>query len=149
MLATDTDAKLALLASVFEDVPTKELREALEKCNGVVEHAIDLMLSRRGDLPGDDQPKTSEKRLPKRLKEDLQQQRNAFDLLQQPSGPKGRMELFATDIERFLPCRLVEDFLPRDLALSLLDEMLQEASEWKTRKFNLFDRGTLYIVLYG
>ena len=131
---SDADAKLAVLLSVFEDVPTVELRATLEKCKGNVEEAIDLILC----LP--EALETSTGHPPKRLKTE-QQQRNAFELLKQPSGSKSRLELSATDIERFLPCRLVRDFLPKDLALSLLQEMLQESSEWKTRKFNLIDRG--------
>jgi len=43
------------------------------------------------------------------------------------------------DIERHTPCSIMHNFLPRDVADALLEELLDEAPSFRTETFKLFD----------
>ncbi|KAJ3281465.1 hypothetical protein HK104_011460 [Borealophlyctis nickersoniae] len=69
--------------------------------------------------------------------------KNAFEILRnspQVEGPLPPKQLTASSISEHVPCELIYDALPKELADVLLGRMLQEAESWEIHRFVLFEK---------
>lgn len=139
----DTDFKLAVLASILPGVEQNVLLETLLAHDGNVEAASSALsteeLSPRkkartnGGGPGYQSSLSSFNITSKGTNGEIK--------LPRPLTKKGRtLHLYSpSDIEQHCPCTLIHNFLPQDLANSLLNELLDEAPTFTRETFKLFD----------
>jgi alkylated DNA repair dioxygenase AlkB len=127
----DTDTKLATLASIFENIPTEDLLEALLNHDGQVDATVVALSSRPAKRQKLDQ-NASVKLLLKRHDD------SAASLKRKPVlvslSTKEQIESSP------LPCTLLLNVLPVSLANALLQQMLNEGVSWEKGYFKLFDR---------
>ncbi len=124
------DDQFAQLLSIFENATDQEIQAALEKSNGDLQGAIDLMLS------------CVDTNSKKRKADDGDS--NAFTRLMCPKTRipiKSRLQLSQDDVANHLPCGLFPSFLPDALAESLLVKLMVQSKDWRVRSFSLFGRG--------
>ncbi len=139
MEGLDSDSKLALIASIFEDLATEKLLEALEAANGNVETAIER-LSRPIVHPSP-HPKRKEPNPIEAPVRSLELKWNASGTSTKKRKVEHALHLYLPDqIEKMTPCSLITNILPTDLANSLLQGMLTESQSWQKGYFKLFNR---------
>ncbi|KAF2436246.1 hypothetical protein EJ08DRAFT_578833 [Tothia fuscella] len=137
-----TDLKLALLASMHPDLDQSTLLEALLLNEGSVKKVLDLLKN--------DQYATKRKN---KLSHGVgyQASLSAFNinpksgsgnLAKKQLTRKGKtLHLYSPgDIAANTPCSIIHNFLPANLADSLLLELLEEAPTFRKERFQLFDR---------
>ena len=133
MEEANEDSKLALLASIFEETSAEDLLTALNSHNGNVENAI-TYLSSPDRIAQQEHAKSPVKRA--NLKWTA-----AASTLELKRKSESILELHTVaQIENVLPCTIICNILPTDLARSLLKAMLIEAETWTKGYFKLFDR---------
>ena len=139
-----TEVKLAILASLYPSYGTVSLMEALLASDGSMEDAQSML----GTQGQDNGPS-----LKSRMSKTPGQQASLATFVNvsrpcaSPLSPKkltkkGRtLHLYSPeDIAAHTPCSLIHNFLPLELADSLLRELLAEAPSYGSEKFHLFDR---------
>ncbi|KAK3208149.1 hypothetical protein GRF29_96g1543810 [Pseudopithomyces chartarum] len=133
-----TDFKLALLASLHPTVDQGTLLEALLASDGAVEHASDV-------LSANPIPKKRATTAAVGYQSSLSSYRLNSPVTGSAKKPlvrKGQtLYLYAPeDIEAHTPCSIVHNFLPRDQADALTQELVAEAPTYNNIEFQLFDR---------
>jgi hypothetical protein len=136
-----TDVKLAILSSLHSEKNHDDLLEILLSCEGKVEDALDVL--------------SSTKNIPARKRQasviGLQSALAFSENGGSPSKKAGRATMTLTkkgktlylytpeDIAAHAPCSIIHNFLPKDLANALLQELLPEAATFSKATFRLFD----------
>lgn len=158
-----TEMKLALLLSIYPDLPQERLLDALVSCGGSVEAAsskvatqqqqtrtptttiattttITTTGSKKRSAPG---AQTS--LVPHIVTKPRPQSSPNTDkpkLKPKPPTQKGQtLHLYTPDsIARHTPCTIIPNYLPSTQATDLLTELLAESAHFTRSKFQLFDR---------
>ena len=133
-----TDFQLALLASLHPTVDQGTLLEALLASEGAVEHASDI-------LSANPLPKKRSTTSTVGYQSSLSSYRLNSPVTgsaKKPLVKKGQtLYLYAPeDIEAHTPCSIIHNFLPRDQADALTQELVAEAPSYNNIEFQLFDR---------
>ncbi|KAI4201910.1 MAG: hypothetical protein LQ350_002957 [Teloschistes chrysophthalmus] len=138
-----TDVKLATLASLFPNVENVALLDILVESNGSI-HAASQILSSPAE-PASRKPPTKGIGYQTSL-ESFRKAKVGSVALSRPAMKdtltrKGQtLHLYTPeDIESHTPCSIIHNFLPAELAVDLLRELLQEASTFERQVFKLFD----------
>jgi alkylated DNA repair dioxygenase AlkB len=138
-----TDVKLAILASLYPGIDHSDLLDILISSEGSVERAcLSLSPQDSSDLPV---------RKRRASGTEIQSSLSSYTTSNSNTSPtkglkpltkKGKtLHLYAPeDIANHTPCTLIHNFLPPDLATSLLKELLDEAPTFPRQTFKLFDR---------
>ncbi|KAE8353360.1 hypothetical protein BDV28DRAFT_133329 [Aspergillus coremiiformis] len=141
-----TDVKLALLGSLFPEVPQEVLLDVLVSCSGSVKAAASTMSITAQAPP-------TKKRAAPRVPA-VQRQTSLASLVLKPDSGKespirrkpltkrGRtLHLFSPeDVAAHTPCTIIHNFLPTEQANALLLELLEESKYFSRYQFQLFDR---------
>lgn len=137
-----TDFKLAVLASLHPDLGQEVLLDALLAADGSVDEASNHLLGvNKTPSPPKKQGRTSTV--------GYQSSLSSFTLKNGLTSPskkpltrKGKtLHLYSPkDIEQHTPCSMIHNFLPKDLADALLNEILPETPTYTRDKFKLFDK---------
>lgn len=136
-----TDIKLALLVSLFPDIPHEALLDVLVSCSGSVEDATSTITSETSPTK-------------KRAASGAPAVQTSLTSLVQPDAGKGpptrrrpltkkgqTLHLFSPeDVAAHTPCTIIHNFLPAEQANALLLELLEESKHFSRYKFQLFDR---------
>ena len=135
-----TEVKLAILSSLYSDYSQDNLLEILLLCEGSVEQALKRLATAEQALPERKRVNTTVG-LQSALtfagrEDDVTSPKKARTLTK-----KGRtLHLYApADIAAHTPCSIIHNFLPPELATSLLKELLPEVSSYSSATFKLFD----------
>ncbi|KAJ5649019.1 uncharacterized protein N7484_002742 [Penicillium longicatenatum] len=145
-----TDVKLAILISLHPEVTQDDLLDILVSCDGSVEDASSLLLSksstgsvtpRKRVAPGSSlgvQTSLSSHVLTKSKDGSLTLMNEVKPLATQ----KGKtLHLYAPeDVAANTPCTIIHNFLPKDEANALLTELLEESEHFSRDEFQLFSR---------
>lgn len=151
----DTDTKLALIASAL-DAPyeAEVLLDALLENDGDVGRTVAALSRPEMERSGDQLAGLTDAG-DRRAAGDINEPQtpavkrsNPCDALRWHDGAESKRRKLspvvqlhtAAEIERHLPCTLIEDVLPADLADRLLRRMLRESEAWQQGYFKLFDR---------
>lgn len=145
-----TEVKLAILSSLHPEVSHEALLDVLLAHDGVVTAASTSL-----STPGPELALLSASKSCAPLAVGYQASLRSFATLPQPqdsssaSSPKkarllsrkgATLHLFdPIDIAEHTPCSMIHNFLPSDLANSLLEEMLDESKSFGKITFKLFD----------
>ncbi|KAF2102046.1 GRF zinc finger domain-containing protein [Rhizodiscina lignyota] len=139
----DTDFKLAILASLWPGVGQQTLLETLLAHDGNVDAATAALVR--------DESPSPRKKARTTGAPGYQSSLSSFNITSttssgetrtiKPLTKKGRtLHLYSpTDIEQHCPCTLIHNFLPQDVANSLLRELLDESPTYTRETFQLFD----------
>jgi len=149
----NTDEKLAILSSVFEDRSPEELLDALLDHDGSVERALDAILT-TATFSSNVSPTARKTTNNPGIQSSLNfistrpSSANATTAdapstsIPRPLTKKGKT-LYLYDppsIALHTPCTIIHNFLPPDLAISLLTELLPETTTFTSATFRLFDK---------
>ncbi|ORY79021.1 hypothetical protein BCR37DRAFT_349950, partial [Protomyces lactucae-debilis] len=124
----ETDSKLALLLSIFETYSADDLLESLHKHDGDIADTVAAL---------------SQPSLKRRLSPSASTQLKWNDTAEAPAKRRATIVELKTreQIEASpLPCTLILNVLPSQLANALLRRMLKEGETWEKGYFKLFDR---------
>lgn len=137
---TDTDLKLALLASLHPHIQQDTLLEALLVSQGSVDLASEALAQSRSLSP---------RKRPAASGTAHQSSLSSYGIRSSHGSrarntpvKKGRtLHLYtAEDIEAHTPCSIIFNFLPREEADALLLELLDESPTYTNLEFQLFDQ---------
>jgi alkylated DNA repair dioxygenase AlkB len=145
-----TDVKLAILSSLHAERAQSDLLEVLLGCEGSVQLAKNWLAATNNDTPSPSALSPAKRR---QLKTPATQVALPFavgdnknlskksNISSRPLTRKGKtLHLYtAADIAEHTPCSIVHNFLPRDLAHALLQELLSETPTFESISFKIFD----------
>ncbi|KAK5102583.1 hypothetical protein LTR70_000441 [Exophiala xenobiotica] len=145
-----TDEKLAILASIFEQVPQEDLLEALLNHDGFVERTIHALLESTSSSHSVHSP-SRRNRATSGIQSSLKftttrPSSHSLDdtttpAINRPLTKKGKtLYLYSpATIAANTPCSIIHNFLPPTLANDLLHELLPETNSFTSATFRLFD----------
>ncbi|KAF2786033.1 hypothetical protein K505DRAFT_368577 [Melanomma pulvis-pyrius CBS 109.77] len=137
---TDTDLKLALLASLHPRVEQDSLLEALLVSQGSVDLASEALAQSRSLSPRK-RPAASGTRHQSSLSSYGIRSSHGSRARNTPVKKGRTLHLYtAEDIEAHTPCSIIFNFLPREEADAVLLELLHESPTYTNLEFQLFDQ---------
>jgi len=138
-----TDFKLAVLASLHPELEQEVLLDALLDAEGSVEQASNRLLERNATSSPSKPPlRSSVIGYQSSLSSFAQRSGSVSPVKKQQLTKKGKtLHLYSPeDIEQHTPCSIIHNFLPKEDADALLQEILPETPSFLREKFKLFDR---------
>lgn len=148
-----TEMKLALLLSMYPDIPQEGLLDVLISCGGSVEAASSTLTTRQQQQTRTPTTTTGSKNQTSLLPHittkpkapsppTTNKPRPRPKLKPKPPTKKGQtLHLYTPDsIATHTPCTLLPNYLPPTQATTLLTELLDESVHFTRSKFQLFDR---------
>src|SRR5271154_1531190 len=134
-----TDMKLTILSSLYPDRLQDDLLEILLGCDGSVDTAIETISSSTKTLLYGRQRRATRIGLQSSLP--FSGPRDTGMKLSKTLTKRGKtLHLFSpADIAAHTPCSIIHNFLPTELANSLLNELLPEVTTYSRATFKLFD----------
>jgi len=138
-----TDFKLAVLASLHPEFDQEILLDSLLDADGSVEQASNHLLGRTATTsPSKGQNRPSTIGYQSSLSSFARRSASVSPVKKQQLTKKGKtLHLYSPeDIEQHTPCSIIHNFLPKEDADALLQEILPETPSFSREKFKLFDR---------